>query len=246
MSKVLKFLRSDLAEYLQLPYGVANKQMEVVGEFAKQEWEALNPRSPQQENQFYLKTMHYLQECTDWHDRDRTVRKWNDLLLEYAEKEQWESVLDYGCGIATHSLVLAEDSNVGTVVLADFNNPAINYASWKAHKYELQDKVQFLMFNPDLAVQPVPIPFDCIICTDVIGHSAYPYRMLAEVLTHCKWTLWNSDFRASPDDRYPMHHRKPPGWDRVWEMATFPVEPFLLKSRIFGQDAQVLARKWER
>lgn len=243
---MLKFLRSDLAEYLQLPYSVANKPMDLIGDLARDKWNSINPQSPQDENQFYLQTKHYLQECTDWHDKDRTVRKWNDTLIKYTEKENWRTVLDYGCGIATHSLVLAEESNINTVVLADFNNPAINYASWKVAKYRLEDKVKFFIFEPSIAVQPVPANFDCIICTDVIGHSTQPYRMLAEILTHCKWTLWNSDFRVSMTDRYPMHHMKPSNWDMVWNMAVTPVEPFLFKSRVFEQDAQVLAKKWGR
>lgn len=246
MSKIIKFMRRDLAEYLNLPYGVANRPMELIGDLAKEEWNRLSPRSPQEQNQFYAKTQHYIQECTDWHDRDTTVRRWNDTLLEYAERLNWQSVLDYGAGIATHSLVLAEESNVKTVVIADFNCPALSFAAWKANKYELEPKVQWRLFDSNLVVQPVVNHYDCIICTDVIGHSARPYAMFAEIMTKCTYILWNSDFRVSTADRYPMHHPKPRHWDRIWEQATFPVASFLFKSRLFGQDAKGLAKKWER
>ena len=245
MSKVLKFLRSDLAEYLQLPYGVANRPMELIGDLAKEEWTNLSPKSAQDENQFYLNTKHYLQECTDWHDKDSTVRKWHKTLLKYAEKENWQSILDYGAGIATQSLILAEESNIPTIVIADFNCPSLSFVSWKAMKYRLEHKVKFLMFDPNLPVQLVYNDYDCIICTDVIGHSTQPYAMLAEILTHCQWTLWNSDFRVSATDRYPMHHMKPRNWDTVWDIATQPVESFLYKSRVFGQDANELVQRWQ-
>jgi len=244
MSRIAKFLKCDLAEYLNLPYGVANRPMELIGDLAKAEWNKLSPRSPQEENQFYAKTHHYLQECSDWHDRDTTVRRWNDTLLEYAQRLNWQSVLDYGAGIATHSLVLAEESDVKTIVIADFNCPALSFAAWKADKYQLAQKVQWRLFDPNLVVQPVLFDYDCIICTDVIGHSTQPFRMFAEIMTHCEYTLWNSDFRVSSADRYPMHHPKPSNWDVVWELATQPVASFLFKSRLFGQDAKVLVEEW--
>lgn len=245
MSKIIKFMRQDLARYLNLPYGVANQPMELIGDLAKTQWEKLAPRSPQEQNQFYVKTYHYLRECSDWHDRDTTVRRWNDTLLEYAKKLNWQSVLDYGAGIATHSLVLAEESDIKRVVIADFNCPAMSFAAWKADRYNLR-RVQWRLFDPDLAVQPVTNNYDCIICTDVIGHSTRPYAMLAEIMTHTTYVLWNSDFRVSTGDRYPMHHSKPKNWDRVWGATTFPIASFLFKSRVTGQDAKGLVEKWER
>jgi len=246
MSKIIKFMRQDLAEYLNLPYGVANRPMELIGDLAKEEWNRLSPQTPEEENQFYLKTQHYLQECSDWHDRDATVRRWNDTLLEYAERFDWQSILDYGAGIATHSLVLAEESDVKTVVIADFNCPAMAFAAWKVNKYKLGPKVQWRLFDPSLIVQPVVNNYDCIICTDVIGHSNAPYAMLAEIMTHSTYALWNSDFRVSGNDRYPMHHLRPRYWDKVWKLVAQPIVPFLFKSRITGQDAKELAEKWER
>jgi len=245
MSKIIKFMRQDLAKYLNLPYGVANQPMELIGDLAKAQWNKLAPRSPQEENQFYLKTHHYLRECTDWHDRDATVRKWNDTLLEYAEKLNWQLVLDYGAGIATHSLVLAEEGNVKTVVIADFDCPALSFAAWKADRYDLRG-IRWRLFDPNLVVQPVVNNYDCIICTDVIGHSTRPYAMLAEIMTHTTYTLWNSDFRVSGSDRYPMHHPKPRHWDKIWKSVTDSIAPFLFRSRVKGQDAKELAEKLER
>ena len=238
-------MRRDLAKYLNLPYGVANQPMELIGDLAKTQWNKLAPSNPQEENEFYVKTYHYLRECTNWHDRDTTVRKWNDTLLEYSERLNWQSVLDYGAGIATHSLVLAEMSNVKTIIIADFNCPAMSFAAWKVDKYQLQG-VQWRLFDPGLVVQPVLQDYDCIICTDVIGHSNAPYAMLAEIMTHSTYVLWNSDFRVSSGDRYPMHHVKPRHWDRIWESVAEPVASFLFESRVAGRDAKMLVEKWER
>jgi len=246
MSEIVKNLRYDLAEYLRLPYGVANRPMELIGELAKEEWNNLNPRNPQEENFFYLHTQHYLQECSDWHDRDATVRKWNDTLLEYADKLNWQYVLDYGAGIATPALVLAEESDVETIVIADFDCPALNFAAWKAHKYGLEHRTIWRVFDTDLVVQPVENQYDCIICTDVIGHSNAPYAMLAEIMTHTTYVLWNGDFRVSNADRYPMHHTKPRGWDGVWGLVAQPVASFLFNSKVTGQSVDELTQRWRR
>lgn len=249
-SIILDNLRTDLAEYLGVPYGLANKTtMEVAGDKAKKDWEFYDPLHSQVHdnpyeavNEFYMRTRHYLAECTDWHDRDNTVRHWTETLVKHAKELRWESVLDYGAGIATHSLVLAEQTGL-EVVIADFDCPAMQFALWKAEKYQLP--VTFITFDPTLPVQPVDKPYDCIICTDVVGHSLYPYDLLAEVLTHCRYTLWNSDFRVSSTDRYPMHQEKPRMWDKTWTSATVPIAPFLFHSLAFGHNAKTLAERWK-
>jgi len=237
VNKILQNLRADLEEYLGSPLTQA---MEVFGDRAGRQWDYESPETIYERNDFYMRTEHYLGECTDWHGRDTVLQQWGETLISAALDANlgppWTSVMDYGSGIATHSLVLAESSDAVRVTLSDFLCPAMEFAGWKVEKYGLD--VDFHIFDPLVSVQTVPQLFDCIICTDVIGHSSNPYKMLLEILTHARYVLWNSDFRVSPSDRYPMHCVKPSMWDWLWNNSTINVGPFLYRSFLYEKTIQ--------
>jgi len=236
MSEILQNLRTDLAEYLGYRL---TQTMEVIGDQAKQQWDYECPETIYERNDFYMQTEHYLGECTDWHDRDEILRQWSATLINAAKSHDfglWTNVMDYGSGIATHSLALAEANKTVNIMLADFDCPAMKFAKWKAEKYGLD--IDAHIFDPLVAVQPIPRLFDCIICTDVIGHSTNPYKMLLEILTHTRYVFWNSDFRVFPNDRYPMHCTKPPVWDWLWDNTTINAAPFLYKSFLYRRTIQ--------
>ncbi|MDQ6605107.1 MAG: methyltransferase domain-containing protein [Actinomycetota bacterium] len=81
-------------------------------------------------------------------------------------------VLDYGCGIGSDGLLLAEAGY--RVEFADFGNPSTRYLRWRLEHRGLQAPVH------DLA-EHVPGGFDAVYAFDVIEHVDDPFAFLAEL-----------------------------------------------------------------
>jgi cyclopropane fatty-acyl-phospholipid synthase-like methyltransferase len=82
-------------------------------------------------------------------------------------------VLDYGCGIGSDGLTLAE---LGfQVEFADFDNPSTRYLRWRLDRRNIEAKVH------DLDAGGPPEGFDTAFAFDVIEHVDDPHAFLAEL-----------------------------------------------------------------
>jgi len=246
MTNILSSLLVDLAEYTGDNMTDLQIRMDECRHENKTEWLEKQVHDFVTANEFYSSDENAIYQSTAWLLRDGPMCEIIKSIPESAIKLDWKTVFDYGGGIGTPSLILAETNKDIAVTIADFDCPALSFAKWKAMVYQL-DNIEFRDFCCCNEVPAIENPVDCVLCIHVIGHSLNPFRTLAEVATKGKYSIWLSDFRVmeyAEDDIYPMHQRKPDGWDTVFNDVFEPVGNHVLKSKVFGLDANGLAEIW--
>lgn len=246
MSRILSSLLVDLAEYTGDNMADLQTHMTECRRENRNEWLEKQVQDFVDANEFYSSDENAIYQSTAWLLRDGPMCEIIQSIPESAIRLGWKTVFDYGGGIATPSLVLAETNRNVTITCADFDCPALSFAKWKAAAYQL-DNIEFKNFCSCDEVPPIVQPVDCILCIHVIGHSLNPFRTLAEVATKGKYSIWLSDFRVknlAEDDLYPMHQKKPYNWDTIFNDVYEPVGNYAQKSKVFGLDADILAEMW--
>jgi len=82
-------------------------------------------------------------------------------------------ILDYGCGIGSDGLRLA---NLGyQVSFADFDNPSTRFLRWRLERRGLSSRVY------DIDTDDIPTDFDTVFCFDVIEHVPDPSAFLSRL-----------------------------------------------------------------
>ena len=242
--RILDDILEDYKEFMQISHGEALSEMKNCLEEAKIKWLNNRPANFIDANMFYTRAAHVPAMCTSWTLREPTLRVWSEMLIENYGLLNWRSVLDYGAGVCSHPLAMA-DAGCSGIVASDFYGPAFSFAQWRAWKYSLD--VEFQYFHPKLDVQPIFSNCDCIICLHVIGHSWNPYGLLSQVLSRGKYVLWCDDFRTTEDpldNIYPMHRIKPSGWDEIFYGSLTRIDRWLFESNVYGMEASQLECKW--
>ncbi len=148
----LKNLRQDVADYTNQPIEeVDRKLMNTQMSLAKM-WREHTGST----YDFYDNNQECLYDDANFNMSEEYAR----LRLAQLTKLMGQRILDYGCGIGTASIMLAEQGN--EVIGYDINPYIIDFCNFKKKKYEL--KVDFTTKLPDLK------QFDTIVCIDVLEH----------------------------------------------------------------------------
>ena len=221
-SQIYHALLADYVEYRGVSEEAARRQFREAEVKLKEHWLALKPRTPAEQARFYRQEKLYIADLTGWLLRDGAVAGFLSMLRKYLQKYQLRTVLDYGCGIGSQGLALAEAG--AEVTLMDIEGPVWEYAQWRAKKHGLHDKVRWVPLAPILD------DYDLILCVDVVGHVPDPFRLLQELSDKAKFTFFNKDFRVrdkAEDDRYPQHHREPDGWWGAFRHNFEQIDSFL-------------------
>ena len=163
-------------------------------------------------------------------ESEQDFKKWLEAnaveVLKRVGLAEGQTVLDYGCGIGTQGLALAEAG--AEVTLMDIEGPVWDYAQWRAEKHGLHNKVRWLPLAPILG------EYGLVLCVDVIGHVPEPFRLLDELSDKARFLFLNEDFRIrerEEDDRYPQHHQRPGGWNAALRYAFVNVDSFLWQNK---------------
>jgi SAM-dependent methyltransferase len=134
-------------------------------------WEAVNPTSPSEVMAFYQTTDLYVWELMQWHSSAARTPYW-DALVHFAElhpsSDGFRLVFDFGCGIGTDALFLAQRGYAVTAV--DVDGPAFAFAQHRLARRGLD--CRFVV-----STSPIPHPdelFDAAICFDVFEHLSDP------------------------------------------------------------------------
>jgi len=107
-------------------------------------------------------------------------------------------VLDYGCGIGSDGLLLAEAGYA--VEFADFDNPSARYLRWRLENRGIDAPVHDLDRH-------VPGGFDAGFAFDVIEHVDDPFAFLREMERRADLVMVNF-LEPEPDDQ-DLHHELP-------------------------------------
>jgi len=107
-------------------------------------------------------------------------------------------ILDYGCGIGSDGLLLAEAGYL--VDFADFDNPSTEYLRWRLKRRGIEAPVHDID-------RDVPGGFDCAFAFDVVEHVDDPVRFLEEMESRAELVMVN--FLESETDDQPLHRDLP-------------------------------------
>jgi len=107
-------------------------------------------------------------------------------------------VLDYGCGIGSDGLLLAEAGY--RVEFADFDNPSVAYLRWRLHRRGIEARVHDLE-------RGVPGRFDAAFAFDVIEHVDDPFAFLGQMESLAHQVMVNFLEPESGDQE--LHHDLP-------------------------------------
>jgi len=245
-SKILDNLLTDLQLYTGKSIEELRQHMEGCREENRNKWLSMDRVEFISANEFYCNDLNAAYQATAWLLRDKPICDIIRSIPESAAKYNWKTVFDYGAGVATPSLVLAEltDSSVA-ITLGDFKVAALDFARWKATRYNLRIDVQ--IFDIREETPPIESPVDCVLCIHMIGHSLNPFRTLAKIATMGKHAVWLDDFRIEEyeeNDLYPMHQLKPDGWDEIWDTVFTSLGNNVQASTVYGLNAGILAERW--
>jgi len=134
-------------------------------------WENANPSSPGEIMDFYRSTDLYVWELMQWHASAARAAYW-DALFSFVESHPpshgFRRILDFGCGVGTEALFLAERGYEVTAV--DVDGPTFDFARHRLTRRGLH--TAFVVSTSE-----IPKPdgvFDAAVCFDVFEHLSDP------------------------------------------------------------------------
>ena len=107
-------------------------------------------------------------------------------------------LLDYGCGIGSDGLLLLEQGY--RVEFADFDNPSVEYLTWRLGRRDLDAPIHDLD-------EGVPVGFDAAYSFDVIEHVRDPFGFLREMEDRSALVVVN--FLEPEPGETELHHELP-------------------------------------
>jgi glycosyltransferase involved in cell wall biosynthesis len=207
-------LIADLVEFTGHSESQVRADMERAAGMSEQKW-----RSGQRDR-FYEDHKYYVHELTHWHTNFPYRMQWTEQIVAFASKMGLRKALDFGCGIATDGLSLAE---LGMDVhLLEVGREQRRYISWKIAKYGLDNAK--LWGKPDN-------DYDLAILCDVIGHVDDPIDVIKTLARCSRYVFYTEDFDIGVP-AYPMHLPKPVNFDRVFNACFRRLSGNFVESRI--------------
>jgi 2-polyprenyl-3-methyl-5-hydroxy-6-metoxy-1,4-benzoquinol methylase len=141
-------------------------------------WRRANPITPDEIRSFYQGTDLYIWELTKWHNSSgySSYLQLLEALIDRFPPQQYPRVLDYGSGIGTAALRMAQAGY--QVTIADVPGKTLDYARFRLRKHGLSfDSVEVVNDRPSLTGD-----FDLFISFDVFEHIPRPDRLLAHLV----------------------------------------------------------------
>lgn len=143
-------------------------------------WKKSTPKTPEEIRAFYRDTDAYVWSLSLWHasssyDFHRGIVK---QMGELQQKRNESSALDYGSGIGTTAILLAEQGY--DVTIADVPSVTFQYAQHRLRRRNLPFKAIEIMGD----LPSLPESYHAIVCFDVLEHVPMPDRVYKQLLRH--------------------------------------------------------------
>jgi ubiquinone/menaquinone biosynthesis C-methylase UbiE len=193
-------LARELADYFgQTPEEVRSLWLTATARL-KEEWEAQNPRTPDEIIRYYDQSTTYIYELTYWHTLDN-----NDGLiqnaksLELALSQPGRRYLDFGGGTGSNIILFVKHGFDCT--LADISSSLMSFARWRLARRGIPARIV------DLKVETLPDDhYDFVTVVDILEHTVDPVAVMRDVVRATRpgglITAWVPFFK---DEDRPMH-----------------------------------------
>jgi glycosyltransferase involved in cell wall biosynthesis len=194
-------LLQDLIEYTGKDRLELQVLLENAAELCKAEWMRMNPKTPEEIVEYYEKGKYILYDLVDW--QTRHIYNWwvgvhVNRLIKHVQ--QGDKVLDFGAGVGTLSILLAQKGCDVTAV--DIGGEYLKFAEWRAAKHDIP--IKFIRTKGEVPSELKE--YNKIIAIEVFGHLPNPVDYAKKLVSHLKsggLLLYTLDVGGQAD--YPMH-----------------------------------------
>lgn len=179
----------EIVEFLGVPEEEVLHRLNNPG--VMEEWNAwvTDDEDREQITRFYRENTAYIYDLMKWHyssadpsgvpDNSLNLRETKDTLLGhcYLRREQIQTAIDYGCGVAAYALDIAP---LGfELTLAEVPGKVFDFARWRTRCHGYQFKEVEILDDA-----PLKESYDLIICHDVFEHLPDPVKVARHLFQH--------------------------------------------------------------
>lgn len=164
---------AEAADYLGLPMSEALARLDGASERFTDEWKAHVPGTADTGTltEFYNESETELFDLLEWHATDEGNHRALVCTDQLMRRHPAGAVLDYGSGIGTAGIVLADAGF--EVTLADVADPLLDFARWRFARRGLPVRtIDLKRETPRVAA------YHGIVCFDVLEHIPRPQRVV--------------------------------------------------------------------
>lgn len=215
---------AELSEYTGLSEAEVEERCRCAVDDQRDAWYQADRSREEELVEFYNGCDAYLFELLWWHALEQGLApSWNARLVDIAERFGCRRFLDFGAGIGTNSILMAQAGL--TVTNADISEVMQQFARWRLHRRGIE--AAFI----DLKSAALPREaYDLISAVDVLEHVSNPLEALATLHDALApgGVLVFDVIASRPDSDRPFHlmRSKYPIRSRIRELGFRYVESF--------------------
>lgn len=183
-----------------------------------EEWQRANPQTDAEIAQFYRDSMELRTELDEWH-RDTPQRQvWTDFIVQTAQMNGVQSVLDVGCG-GGHDLKALGAAGVTRLVGVEPNTAlrCVLHAGQVFEKSSIES-------HDSLDTVDIPNGPDLTLCIDVLEHLPNPQAFIEQMCAHVPLGGLLIEATATHDIENPTHLKANWGWQPVGQLKALGFE----------------------
>ena len=167
----------ELAEYLNMPNSEIERLCRLSVRLMKKAWLSTDRSTTAQVIKFYQEPNHYLFELVWWHSLVEDRRFLDSVIcMKYAMQKGLYKFLDFGCGIGSHSIMMAHHGF--DTSMFDVSKQLIDFAKWRMSRRGCRFKA--FVGNGNWMPEST---YDFILVLDVLEHVMTPYETLMRLVS---------------------------------------------------------------